>query len=67
MAFRPSSNYPSYYENNNPRLGVSNVSKGFGYSNRSNFSPYPVAPEDPMGGELEYMLENERKKFKEVK
>lgn len=28
-------NYPSYYENNNPRLGYSNVSKGMGQSFRS--------------------------------
>ncbi len=28
-------NYPSYYDNN-PKLGYSNVSKGFGQSYRSN-------------------------------
>jgi hypothetical protein len=32
-----SNNFPSYYENVNPKLGYSNVSKGFGYSNRSTF------------------------------
>ena len=34
MNYRPN-NYPSYYENN-PKLGYSNVSKGFGQSYRSN-------------------------------
>ena len=29
------SNFPSYYDNPNPRLGYSNVSKGLGHSNRS--------------------------------
>ena len=28
------SNFPSYYDNPNPRLGYSNVSKGLGHSNR---------------------------------
>ena len=28
------SNFPSYYDHPNPRLGYSNVSKGLGYSNR---------------------------------
>lgn len=52
-------NFPSYYDNN-PRLGHSNVSRGFGQS-------YRAPLEDHNLNEVEFILENERKKFKENK
>jgi hypothetical protein len=35
MNFRPNNYGNSYYDTNNQKLGYSNVSRGFGYSNRS--------------------------------
>jgi len=49
MNYRPN-NYPSYYENN-PKLGYSNVSKGFGQSYRNQNDDHNFA-------EIEFMLEN---------
>jgi len=47
----------------NNRLGYSSVSKtyGAGYSNKN------YGGDDQNFGEIEFMLENERKKFKEAK
>lgn len=69
MNYRP--NYGNSYMDTNNRLGYSSVSKtyGAGYSNKSILfhliSDY--SGDDQNFGEIEFMLENERKKFKEAK
>lgn len=65
-------NYGNSYMDTNARLGYSSVSKNYGnaYSNKSNLlfqiKDY-VSGDDQNFGEIEYMLENERKKFREAK
>ena len=63
-------NYGNSYLDYGNRLGYSSVSKvGAGYSNKSTFyftQDYGNV-DDQNFGEIEFMLENERKKFKEAK
>lgn len=68
MSFRTNNYGGSYLDHN--KLGYSSVSKNHGYSNRSNIEPYldqGIYNDDHNFGEIEFMLENERKKFKEAK
>lgn len=58
--FRPNNYGGSYYDQG--RLGYSSVSKNYAGVNRN-----PQLNEDHNFGEIEFMLENERKKFKEAK
>lgn len=66
MNYRPTNYGNSYLEGGN-RLGYSSVSKNYAYSNRSTFLTITIdfaGNDDQNYGEIEFMLENERKKFK---
>lgn len=64
MNYRPA-NFGNSYTDQGNRLGYSSVSKNYGYSNRStSFHYIDFNNDDQNFGEIEFMLENERKKFK---